>query len=539
MNNLSVQTQLRINNAVAFLFVIAASATGVSGMTMMDAATDQLLNAEEMVAVASDIELMHDAIRADVYSGVSHHLLDDSTQLQTDTANLAQHITVVQEKLGKLESMNATPRQAELSQTLKPKLLNYAQTASQVLESARTGVFNPDEMKGLLSQFDEVQREMATLSGEIENHAIAKRADAGFYFRFSLLVNCILACAALAVLILMRKRTVKAVNDPLSSLVSAMSRMEAESDLTIRADVRTGNELGHAARVFNKLVETMHGIVRDVQSASHDLQRTSEELAATSTDGVSNSQTTSSTASNVAAAVEELSNSISQITMQAEEANNVSISSMLLSKQSHAAISKAHEEMSFLSTSVQQSAQEIENLEAKATSIYEISGVIKSIAQQTDLLALNAAIEAALAGEQGKGFAVVASEVRNLAEKTSESTSRISHTVNSIQSSTTSASAQMRDGVARVRVSEELSSTVKESILQVEHNARTAADAVSQIAESLHEQRATGRDIASSVETVASSSERALFLAQKTADQAFSLASLAKVLDSRVKQFRV
>jgi predicted nucleic acid-binding Zn-ribbon protein len=80
--------------------------------------------------------------------------------------------------------------------------------------------------------------------------------------------------------------------------------------------------------------------------------------------------------------------------------------------------------------------QNVSELKDLAEKIVGFVSTIAAIAEQTNLLALNAAIEAARAGEQGRGFAVVADEVRNLAQKTNQTTDEITQLVEQIKHQT-------------------------------------------------------------------------------------------------------
>ena len=118
------------------------------------------------------------------------------------------------------------------------------------------------------------------------------------------------------------------------------------------------------------------------------------------------------------------------------------------------------------------SANSIENLHHRATEISSIVQLIREVAEQTNLLALNAAIEAARAGDAGRGFAVVADEVRNLARRTGQATTDITHLVQTIQSETETARMTMHDGAKKSALFSQQSSATVSDMAHLEQSAQ-------------------------------------------------------------------
>jgi len=313
----------------------------------------------------------------------------------------------------------------------------------------------------------------------------------------------------------------------------------AAGDLTRPMPPAGQDEIGDLVAKMAIMRNSLHELIAAVRQNVEALNRSAGALSQAATGSAQASEIQSEAASSMAAAVEELSVSVDMVEENAREAHAITQSSATRSDEGGRIIHEAASEMERIASAVNSTADTIRELEEFSTQISSIAGVIKEIADQTNLLALNAAIEAARAGEQGRGFAVVADEVRKLAERTGNSTQEITGMIAKIQGGTQRAAQEMDAGVSRVGDGVRLARQAGDSMSGIREGAEQVTRAVDEISFALKEQVAAAREIAQKVEQIAQGSETNSASAAQTAESARQLEHLSLQLAAFTNRFRI
>lgn len=312
-----------------------------------------------------------------------------------------------------------------------------------------------------------------------------------------------------------------------------------EGDLTRRLEITSQDELGELAGSFNRFVDKIHGLVRQITEMTSQLTGLVTQVSDQAHRSEQAMERQRHETDQVATAINEMSSAAHEV---ARSAQGAAVAAQQTDAEGQAAkrvVDGSIAQIHALVNDIRSSGVSLDSLQQDVSSIVSVLGVIRSIAEQTNLLALNAAIEAARAGEAGRGFAVVADEVRALASRTQQSTQEIQGMIDRLQKGTEAAVESMRrssdagDGTS-VQANEAGASLDTMAQLIGTINSMNA-----QIASAAEEQTAVAEEINRSVHQIAVAVDSVADETQLGAQTSRSLSDLGQRLGQLVGQFRI
>ncbi len=313
----------------------------------------------------------------------------------------------------------------------------------------------------------------------------------------------------------------------------------AKGDLSGHASILGKDELAQVATSFNLMATEISTLIGEIRVSAEEVSKASTRTAENSAEVLQTSDQQESLARDTAQASGELIKTTDHVGQNIATIVSAADQASTLARQGKDVVLAASRGIQSISDSVTDASRAVTTLGQHSEEIGRIVGVIKDIADQTNLLALNAAIEAARAGEQGRGFAVVADEVRKLAERTAKATGDISVTINTIQQETERTVSSMEQGRRQVDEGVSMATQAGEAIEAVNKAVNHVTNLSHEIDNLRSEEDAASNAISERVNEILGMAQKNRQASQNSARAAGELSELAGHLRASVSRFHL
>jgi methyl-accepting chemotaxis protein len=515
MRNLTIRHSL-LAVLVAFAGMILVG--GVVGVLALGRSND---NARRLHEIASQEILVNDAYKDTTRTRAAltraYSALKERNDEATRDSALRNAQSTIERADKETRAFSDAPAFAGQDAALKQQLVDSSKSLATILGTAFDALRHGDTNAYVAINDRDITATGAAYSTNVEKfqnlaEALAQNSAAQGDSDYGWVVSMVVAGVALALALIVATHFAlrKIVIHPLQQASDLLDRIAA-NDLTASVPEGGNNEVGQLFRSMSQMQSGLARTVSNVRVSCEAIHGGAREIAAGNLDLSSRTEQQSASLEETAASMEELTSTVKQNADNARQASKLAANAADVAQRGGDVVQRAVQTMTAITSSSQK--------------IADITGMINSIAFQTNILALNAAVESARAGEQGRGFAVVAGEVRTLAQRSASAAQEIK--------------ALIATSVEDVRMGNELVVQAGQTMHEIVGAAQGVAAIMVEITSATDEQSSGIEQVGQAVTQMDQVTQQNAALVEQAAAAASALEQQAQSMTDAVSAFRL
>ena len=310
----------------------------------------------------------------------------------------------------------------------------------------------------------------------------------------------------------------------------------AEGNLDVWVDdklLKKKDEIGELSRVTVTLRDTMRSTIKEITDNAKALLEASQLLgtAADNTNGtmkdvrtavsqvVDNSQLQAENSQSTSEQMKIMGDNITETSNEAELLSGNAASMQLSSEKASKTLLSLRQINEDVKKIIGEVQEQTNRTNESVKKIQAATTFINSIAEDTGLLSPNASIEAARAGDSGRGFAVVAEQIKNLSEKSNESSKEIEATAEVLRADSEKAVQAMQQMQEIIASQSESMQETQQVVAEVIEEIASSMKSIAQIKESSGRLEGARNEVLQAVEHLSEISAENLDSTKSTYEQ--------------------